>query len=47
MEALFKRFKEQRSDNVLISVSLLIVKAEEFVRKLKDEKFMCNAGWIV
>ncbi|XP_023721482.1 tigger transposable element-derived protein 4-like [Cryptotermes secundus] len=44
-EALLKWFKQQRSDNVPVSGPLLMVKAEEFAKKLKDEEFVCGAGW--
>jgi predicted alpha-1,6-mannanase (GH76 family) len=45
-EALLKWFKQQKSDNVPVSGPLLMVKAEEFAKKLKDEEFVCSAGWI-
>lgn len=45
-EALLKWFKQQRSDNIPVSGPLLMVKAEEFAKKLKDEEFVCSAGWI-
>ena len=45
-EALLKWFKQQRSYNVPVSGPLLMVKAEEFAKKLKDEDFVCSSGWI-
>lgn len=41
-----KWFKQQRSYNVPVSGPLLMVKAEEFAKKLKDEDFVCSSGWI-
>jgi hypothetical protein len=38
--------KQQRSDNIPVSGPLLMVKAEEFAKKLKDEEYVCSAGWI-
>jgi hypothetical protein len=46
VEALIKWFKQQEGDNVPVSGPLLVIKAEEFAKKLSGEEFVCSAGWI-
>jgi hypothetical protein len=45
-EALLKWLKQQRSDNVPMNGPLLIIKAEEFTKKLSGGEFVCTTGWI-
>jgi hypothetical protein len=46
VEALLKWFKQQEGDNVPVSGPLLMIKAEEFAKKLSGEEFVRSAGWI-
>jgi hypothetical protein len=43
---LLKWFKQQRSDDVLVSSLLLVIKTEDFAKMLSGEEFVCSAGWI-
>jgi hypothetical protein len=46
VEALLRWLKQEGSDNVPVSGLLLMIKAEEFAKKLRGEEFVCSAGWI-
>ena len=45
-EALLKCFKQKRGDNVPISGSIIMTKAEEYAKRFSDEEFVCSACWV-
>lgn len=44
-ELLFKWFRQKRANNIAVSGPMLLMKAEEFAKMIKDD-FKCSSGWL-
>jgi hypothetical protein len=45
-KVLINCFKQKGGDNVPVSGSIIMTKAEEYPKRLSDEEFVCSAGWV-